>query len=455
MDFIRSYFKLYWVVFAFCFLLISFKSYPQDFKEGKILVSGYVKDFDHEKGENTVVFLINSAVNGVIKKTEMIGSRGNFRFETVVPGPLDVSIQYAGKTAELFFRPGDSLKIELGEFPFINIIGGNLAAENGMIQDFLAQRTLGRDYKKPESGSSPLFDAWAADHIKYEVFSKLVQHYNDPSLQGDSISSFLANYDMNRLPVLSVQYSQFLSGLYRYFTHKAEAGRSALFAQYARERNFIGLGGLFSEHIKNKTSGVTRELLLTMLFMDALNGQQLKEFKALWNSDPVLNSYLKSKIIEKSVELERYLENQQIKDGTVLAQVDQAKDESVLDSVVRRFSGKVIYVDFWAPWCSPCMAAMPASSEVQRYYKDKDIVFVFFANRCSEESWKATVANKELRGIHYKLNNDQYNVLASKFNINGIPHYLIINKDGKLVNSNAPGPDQKEDLRSALDRLLK
>ncbi|NQX40794.1 Thiol-disulfide isomerase or thioredoxin [Pedobacter steynii] len=441
------------VLFFYC-LLIPFTSSAQHFKEDKITISGAIKNFDKEKNQHTVVFLINSAVNGTIKKTEVVDLGGKFKFESVIACPQDVVIQYDEISAEVFFRPGDRLNIELGGNPSFRIIEGDLARENRMIQEFLAERAAGKGYIKPK-GASSLFEAWAADYTKYDAWSKLIKHYNTPGVTGDSISSFLSGYKMNELPVVSVPYIEFLSGLYSYFTRQADAGKSALFAQYAKERNFTGLGGLFSDHIKRKTKGLTKDLLFTMLYMDALNGEQLAEFKVLWSREPVFNPYLKKKIFEKSLELEAYLKKQQVKDASTLVQIGHTEGQSVLDSVVRRFPGKVIYADFWAPWCSPCMAAMPASKEVQQYYKNKDIVFVFFGNRCSDESWKATIANRELPGVHYNLSNDQYNLLASKFNINGIPHYLIIDKGGKVVNGNAPGPEQKESLKSELDLLLK
>ncbi|WP_157766491.1 TlpA family protein disulfide reductase [Pedobacter ginsengisoli] len=453
MNVLKFMFKYSALAFASCSIFFTLKSSAQGFKESKVFISGSIKKFDKEKHLKSVVFMVSSAFGEITKKAEIIDSTGRFMLETFIASPQDISIQYENNTAELFLRPGDSLKIELGVLPFINIIDGTLAVENRMIQEFKDKRTT--DHYKNPKGVSSLFDKWATDYTRYEAWSKLIEHYNEEPLLEDSVSYFLKNYNMNHLPVISGPYTHFISGLYRYFTHSAPQVKSALFAEYAKERNFLGIGGIFAEGIKSSTTGLTRELLLTMLFMDALNGQQLTEFKALWNKYPVLNTYLKSKILAKSAELEASLKNQKIKDESTLVQINQAGGGSVLDSIIMKFPEKVIYIDFWAPWCSPCMAAMPKSKELQHYYKSKDIAFVFFASQCSDESWKSTIANQALTGTHYKLTNDQFNVLSSKFDINGIPHYVIINKEGKIANGNAPGPEQKEGLKHELDRLLK
>jgi len=45
--------------------------------------------------------------------------------------------------------------------------------------------------------------------------------------------------------------------------------------------------------------------------------------------------------------------------------------------------GKVLLVNFWATWCPPCIAEMPALQELQNDYKDT-VEFVFVSNEASE-----------------------------------------------------------------------
>lgn len=69
------------------------------------------------------------------------------------------------------------------------------------------------------------------------------------------------------------------------------------------------------------------------------------------------------------------------------------------DELLQKHTGKVIYVDFWASWCAPCMQEMPASIKLHHEYKNKDIIFIYVAYNDKEENWKQALNTTRLAGL--------------------------------------------------------
>ena len=109
-------------------------------------------------------------------------------------------------------------------------------------------------------------------------------------------------------------------------------------------------------------------------------------------------------------------------------------DDSLFVKLIDKFKGKVVFIDFWATWWVPCMNSMkvmvPLKAELAQ---NKDIVFLYITNPSSPEKVYQTVM-PGIKGEHYRVTNDQYNLLAKQFQITGIPHYALVNKRGGVVD---------------------
>jgi thioredoxin 1 len=100
---------------------------------------------------------------------------------------------------------------------------------------------------------------------------------------------------------------------------------------------------------------------------------------------------------------------------------DAAFQKSVLESPVP------VIVDFWAPWCGPCRMVAPTLEKIAKEYADKLIVA--------------------------KVNTDENQQWASKYNVEGIPTMLMID-DGKVVHRQV-GALPETMLREVIDQFLK
>ena len=97
-----------------------------------------------------------------------------------------------------------------------------------------------------------------------------------------------------------------------------------------------------------------------------------------------------------------------------------------------QFAGKVLVVTFWASWCGPCKKELPLLEGIQRTAKDK--VQVVAVN--IEDGERFRVVARSLASLSLTLAHDWRNRAAEAYGVKGIPHMVIIGRDGKVVKVN-------------------
>ena len=127
------------------------------------------------------------------------------------------------------------------------------------------------------------------------------------------------------------------------------------------------------------------------------------------------------------------LEANKKKTGFTVNETPKTEADKIFDAIMAKFRGKVVYVDFWATWCGPCRSGMAQIKPLKEEMDLSKVAFVYITNPSSPlTTWSNMIP--DIKGEHYRVSDDEWNYLKSKFQISGIPHYVLVGKDGTVIN---------------------
>ncbi|MET0299242.1 MAG: TlpA disulfide reductase family protein [Flavitalea sp.] len=177
---------------------------------------------------------------------------------------------------------------------------------------------------------------------------------------------------------------------------------------------------------------------------------QLNENKLAWQPafTSIAESYLKKHLDDRyNIKLDSFLTAMKCRPAPDFALYDTEGKKHNFSEM----AGKVIYIDFWASWCAPCRVESGYLKTLKKAYGNQNnIVFVGIA--IADINWKRAILEDKPDWLQLR---DANGKVAAAYGVAGLPRYVLIGKDGKVADHNAPAPSKKEELTSKINKLLK
>ena len=123
-------------------------------------------------------------------------------------------------------------------------------------------------------------------------------------------------------------------------------------------------------------------------------------------------------------------------------------DEAIYDfeKILKSEKGKVVLVDFWASWCSPCRRETPYLQKLDKSIDHSKFTIISISTDKDLKAWEraSKMDGLDKNKHNYLISNWEYSSLHSDYEIHTIPRYLLFDSNGKIIDDDAPRPSSEE-----------
>jgi thiol-disulfide isomerase/thioredoxin len=408
---------------------------------------------------------------------DSINADGTFKIELSLYNAQDIKLSLV--LEKLILYPGDSIFInfDFNDLSYANF-AGDRSKENKDLHDYYWNYPVSGfnskeemdipDFKKycdsiktvafnqlnefiKKTKPSLEIQEWIRNQINIKYFTAILSYPNRKGLLGDKsycewieMTGFFENVEH----VIDLTQSVFNSDAYSMISYYHSVFLNIYVIKENRSYVHEELDSIIFKH----TDETFKQFVLGQSFYRFLCGNSVSVVDSYKH---IFDNYIKIPFIKEPLNdyyqnSKQDIENPQMASDAILSKMG-VNGKNLLDSIIHENKGKVLFVDLWATWCGPCLNGMKTSKEIMPRYKNKDIEFIFLCVNSTEENWKGVLSKYKVGGKHYYCDNEQSKDIRRALGVEGIPHYMIINKDGHIVQTNCPDLKNSQEI---IDKLL-
>ncbi len=380
-----------------------------------------------------------------------LDAEGKATISIPVEEPQYGAAQYKWKRATVYFEPGKEIVIDWDMTPSALVVAfeGDNADKNNFINS--------KEMQGPVMGDFGLTEE--------ELLEKLAEYQADnyKILEGKGFDSEFLAKEKQRV-------DYWVYGILWQFAGRKECSDATYeklkslmqeeewLLQLSEYTNFMcGSISILANRGKSDTDAYGRTINEMEYVVENIKNQKIKEFllgyfAISYVSENGINDtkYLKE-IVEKNVTDPEILAtfNAVYAEGAVLAAGAPSPDFKMTDIngkeyTLADFKGRVLYIDVWATWCGPCKAELPKLHALAENFKGTNVCFVSMSIDKDKAAWEKMVKEDKLGGV--QLYAGPESKFIADYKVNGIPRFILIDKEGKIVEANMTRPGEEKTL---------
>jgi len=471
------------------------------FNEGEVTITGKIQNYSPDKDSiNEVSFIYSNLLDFDIqnKAVAKINDNGSFSTKFTISNP-QVIFFYFDNSGEVYVEPNTTLNLDFNsrtasnlEFEKSFVFNGDLKKENEDLRHYKTTVTFDRTsfYKKFNALKTPK-EAFKLIDSTYSIETKKSENFLTENNLSDNISNWI-ELESKLNPI-----SDLLS--YAIFSFRPNDKNKNFNDHFPKEyleeinniplineESFVNteiysfLPNYYNAYLRTSIHSQTKDwkkvdsVLYTdkkyafknnpeffkILLFDKLSNQ-LKNNDTLFyhkNEKLITTTFKDTKyenaIKDKLVLVRELIKNPNLPENSQLLSLNTNNADDIFSEIVKNANGKVIYIDNWATWCGPCKAEFKESTpKLKNKFKD-DIEFVYLCHQSDKNQYKPTIAQYQIEGKHYFMNEEQTKNLTKLLNIRGFPNYTIVDKNGKIVKSGFEYRPSREETHKILTSLI-